>query len=175
MRTLPLGILLMGLALAPAQAQERSLLSAGGFSVPRNGSFMPLTTATYQGIAATSVTAGVPVSGLPCFNCITNVIATDAGISMPLAVLPGGSPVTITVLFEDTSYSGPCSVTYFFKQNMAVIQKGTYTYPSGCSANSFNGTYFNVTVPPLPGSTLLQAVVVAGSIKSAAVQAVTIQ
>ena len=134
-----------------------------------------MTAPAYQGIAATSVTVGFPISGLPCFNCINNITANDAGISMPLAVMTQGTSVTITVLFEDTSYSGPCSVSYKMKQGSSTIQGGTYTYPSGCTINTFNGVYFNVTVPSSPGPVTLQAAVSAGTIKSGVAQNLTIQ
>ena len=173
MRTLSFCTLLLAIALMPVAAQDN--VSAVGFSVPRVGLPVHPAAGAYAGIAATSVTVGLPVSGLPCFSCISGVVGNDAGISMPLAVISQGTQVTITVLFEDTAYSGPCNVTYHMKQNGAAIQNGNYVFPSGCTANTFEGVYFNVTVPSSPGPMALQAVVTAGTIKTGVVQNLTIQ
>ena len=157
-------------------AQDRNNLDEGrALSVDQPADSVPLT-AGFQGIAASSVTVGAQATGLPCFNCVANQTTLNLGLSMPLAVLTQGSAITITVTFENLTYNGPCSVVYSFKQGKTTLKKGSYSYPSGCSTESvYNATYFNTTVPSAPGSTVLQAVVEAGTIKSAVTENLTIQ
>ncbi len=143
-------------------------------TIPGNGLFAPLT-AGYQGIAVTSATIGASVSGLPCSTCIPDESAPYVGLSMPLAVVTQNSSVTITVVLQDTTYTGPCRVSYNLKQGKTVIQSGGFAVRGGCVADTFNFVYFNETVPALAGATVLTGVVTAGSIKSTASVPVTIQ
>lgn len=165
------------LSVSTVWAQDNSDSSrSGSLSVKEPVDFVPLASTGYQGIAATSVTVGAQATGLPCFNCVTNQTSINVGLPMPMAVLTHGNAVTITVTFENTTYTGPCSVTYLFKQGTTVLQRGVYNYPSGCNTTStYNAAYFNTTVPSGSGATVLQGIVKAGSISSSVTLNVTIQ
>ncbi len=98
--------------------------------------------ATYQGIAATSVTIsfetfdGVPVP--PCFDCVPGVTGTVTfGAPYYLLGLPGGhGPLYVTLMIEDTDYTGPCSGVFELLQDSVPAHYATQAIPGGCVAGT---------------------------------------
>jgi hypothetical protein len=172
--TIALAVMLANVAAVRGQDKAEDSSHATVVTIPGNGLFVPLT-AGYQGIAATSATIGAAANGLPCSTCISGESAPYVALPMPLAVVTQNSSVTITVALQDTTYTGPCRVVYNLKQGKTVIQTGSFSVRGGCVANTFNYVYFNETVPAVPGATVLQGVVTAGSIKSSVTVPITIQ
>jgi len=95
---------------------------------------------TYQGIAATSVTVslGGPTGVQPCFNCVPGTTGS-ATIGDPRYLLDfgkGRTTVFVTLLIEDTDYTGPCTGVYVLLQDNVTNLSGKQAISGGCAAGT---------------------------------------
>jgi hypothetical protein len=139
-------VLMCALALivstAGLSAQEATVISfphQGGAAAP-NG--------TYQGIAATSVTLGEPGpnSVKPCFDCVPGIIGSvtfgDPRYLLDFSKI--GASLDVTLLIEDTNYTGPCTGIYVLVGNFKSFF-GQQQIPGGCVAGTDYIVYWPVS------------------------------
>jgi hypothetical protein len=74
-------------------------------------------------VMATSITAGVPVSGYPTFDCAG--VAGVACLPVPLGVLTSGSEFTVSFQWQDNYYTGPATATYELIVQDTVVDTGS--------------------------------------------------
>jgi hypothetical protein len=142
---------MLRVAVAVVIAGVGTLSAAEGVrSVPRPFT-LPTPNLSAEGFqfATTSVTIGLtdPSFILPCFNCVPGTPLDSLGLSLPLAAVAEGAPLTVVVTGDDVSYDGTCIFSYAIKQtvNTPPVSSGAVTttcYPSIWLA------YFNITAPP---------------------------
>jgi hypothetical protein len=142
-----LAVVLLGIS--PIFASDGASLQA----VPRP--FVP-NTATLPGILITTVSIGASDQPpMPCWNCVTGATVTNLGIAEPLSVVPAGSSMTVTLTWDDLSYSGAAQFAYAIRSTLTA----TPISAAALSADIFPSGWwgrFIVTVPSMPGAYLLQ-------------------
>jgi len=128
-------------------------------AVPRP--FVPTTASL--GILMTTVSIGQSDQPpLPCWDCVLGASIYDLGIAEPLAVVPQGSSMTVTMTWDNLSYTGVGLFAYAIRSSLtaAPIQAAVQSadiFPSGWWGR------FIITVPSTPGAYLLQGSVTYGS------------
>jgi hypothetical protein len=143
------------------------------FSVHRPSGVAP--NSAYQGLAATNVTVGVETEGVPCANCVSGAGTPNLGIAWPVFLVSPRSALTITHLWESTSYTGPCTAELILKQGATVVYSTSFAFPGGCVAGELYGVSFPVTAPRTTGFTVVIGSVHGGSNVSGADSFINIQ
>src|SRR5579863_9876811 len=124
-------------------AQEATVVS-----FPHQGGVIVADSA-YQGIAATSVTigAGGPNNAMPCLDCVPDTTGS-ATFGDPLYLLGfagnGYTPLDVTLLIEDTAYTGPCTGVYVLVQGGVTILSGKQEIFGGCVAGTDYIFYWSI-------------------------------
>jgi hypothetical protein len=73
-----------------------------------------------------------------------------------------GQALTITDLWESTSYTGPCAAELLLKQGSTVVYSTSFAFPGGCTAGELYGVIFQVPAPATTGFTTVIATVHGG-------------
>jgi hypothetical protein len=105
------------------------------------------------GLAATNVSVGLETHNLPCVDCVHGAGTPNIGLPFPVFSVSQGAVLTVSDLFEATSYTGPCTAAFVLKQNDSVVAKGSFPITNGCQAGMLYGVSFNVPVPTTTGPT----------------------
>jgi hypothetical protein len=153
---------LIAIAVAfPAAAEDNGASATPQFfSIPRPGGVSPNT--AYRGLAATNVSVGIDTAGLPCANCVSGAGTPNLGIPWPVFLVTPGQALTITDLWESTSYTGPCAAELLLKQGSTVVYSTSFAFPGGCTAGELYGVIFQVPAPATTGFTTVIATVHGG-------------
>jgi len=136
------------LGIAPIFAADASLQS-----IPRP--FVPITETTPALLLTTTTIGASDQPPLPCWNCVTGASVVSLGIAEPLSVVTGGDSMTVTLTWDDLSYSGKAQFAYAIRSTLTAppIQAAALSadiYPSGWWGR------FIITVPSVPGAYFLQ-------------------
>jgi hypothetical protein len=150
-----LAVVLLGITPIFAASDGASLQA-----VPRP--FVP-TTGTAPGILINTITIGESDQPpMPCWNCVSGATVTNLGIAAPMSVVPGGSSMTVTVTFDNLSYTGTAKFAYAIRSSLTA----TPIQAAALSADVYPGLWwgrFIITVPSMPDGYLLQGSVTYGS------------
>ena len=143
-------------ALNAPQASDASMVSA-----PKNASRIPPDGS--DGIDMTTIIAGFPTDGVPCFGCIEGSLSPfTLGLPFPTGTLFMLQPTQIILTF-DVGFNfppGPCTVAYIMRSGATVINGGSFE--GFCNPGTINLAAFDTTVPAMPGPILLLGLVVSG-------------
>jgi len=108
---------------------------------------------SYAGLDETNVTVGLETAGVPCVNCAQGGGTPNVGLPWPIFGVQKGASLTVTTLFESTSFTGPCTAGLIVKQGGKVVATGTYSIQGGCLAGYLYYVYFNIAAPSSAGFT----------------------
>ncbi|HTT66316.1 MAG TPA: hypothetical protein VMG35_30905 [Bryobacteraceae bacterium] len=151
-------------AVTPARAQNTvtnvrviSMRSPAGVIAPDT---------KYAGLAETNVSVGIETPGVPCGNCVRQAGTPNVGLPWPVFAVGSGTPLTVSTMFESTSYTGPCTAGIILKQGATVVAAGTYPFPGGCQAGYVYGVFFNLPAPSTTGFTTVIGTISGGANKS---------
>jgi hypothetical protein len=151
-------------------------------SFPHLGSSAPASS-SYQGVGATSVTIGFNI-GPPCVNCVPGITGS---VTIPdpfyTYAYPEAEVGAVTLLIEDTGYTGPCSGVYIFGTKTGTpFLSGQQAISGGCVAGTDYIVSWSVEIPgniqgtceasPCAGNAILEGGVTtsAGTLASTVVQ-----
>jgi len=97
-------------------------------------------------IGPTTITIGVPETGLPCYNCAPSWLnALTLSVPTPMFVVPRGQNLMVTMEVQDSTYTGACTFVYQIRQGTNVVADGSHS--ATCSAHSVRIPTFSVTIP----------------------------
>jgi hypothetical protein len=147
------------LGLSPLLAASSAKLT----SFPRPVTSHPATPNTAsEGFIATAVLAGEtdPEDIVPCFICVTGADIETIGFALPLAAVPEGAAITISVTGDDLFYGGDASFSYSIKANPSVAPVSTGSV-SGTVSPSIWLAQFPITAPAA-GHYILQGDIATG-------------
>ena len=122
---------------------------------------------TMPALLMTTVTIGASDQPpLPCWDCVTGASVVSLGIAEPLSVVTAGSSMTVTLTWDDLSYTGTAQFAYAIRPSLTAppIQAAALSadiYPSGWWGR------FIITVPSAPGAYFLQGSVTWGGVSAA--------
>jgi hypothetical protein len=146
---------LMAIAAASPAAAEDKPISVRVISMakPTGPSRTPAT--AYNGLATTNVTVGVDTPGVPCGNCVDGAGTPNIGVPWPQFAYAPGTTLTISDLWEATTYTGECTAQILLKQGGAVVFSTSFAFPGGCAAGGLYGVIFTVPAPATTGFTTI--------------------
>ena len=111
---------------------------------------------TLPALLMTTVTIGdSDYPPLPCWYCVSGASVTSLGIAEPLSVVTSGSGVTVSMTWDDLSYSGNAQCAFAIRSSLtappilAAALAGDI-FPAGWFA------WWKTTVPSVPGTYLLE-------------------
>ena len=104
-------------------------------SFPHRGPSMAQSS-TYLGVAIASVSVAVEETTKPCLTGVSTCAPNVNGglsIAFPRYFLQSGQSNVVTVVLEDTSYAGPCTVDFVIKNSSSTLAWGYG--PASCQPN----------------------------------------
>jgi len=127
-------------------------------------------------IGPTTITIGVPVAGVPCYDCAPSWgDAPTLSIPTPMYVVPRDQALMATLEIWDNTYAGACTFVYQIKQGTAIIADGAHS--ATCSEHTARIPIWNLTIPSdtPSGPAILSGGVTAGGQTYAMYQPILIQ
>jgi hypothetical protein len=116
-------------------------------SFPHRGPSMAQSS-TYLGVAIASVSVAVEETTKPCLTGVSTCAPNVNGglsIAFPRYFLQSGQSNVVTVVVEDTSYAGPCTVDFVIKNSSSTLAWGYG--PASCQPNVDTLFVFPVQLP----------------------------
>jgi hypothetical protein len=108
---------------------------------------------------------GPNTTGLPCYNCVTNVLAPNLGILEPSGIIKrGGAASQINVFLYDENYTGSCTFTIeIVDKAKAVVVSSKPTFSFTAPTTILLGTALPIPSTATVGMGRVQTTAVCGT------------